>query len=86
MFAIVKAFLDNSTILYGLHRRVDTFSLLTVFSGVYPVFDTSVPYSLSVSKTCAGAPLSDSAYVVWYRATDAYGNQSPAMPLRAPMA
>lgn len=66
-------------------RRLDTYTLLTVFRGVYPVFDASVTYSVSMSKSCAGALLGDDAYVVWYRATDIYGSQSPAMPTRATM-
>lgn len=52
---------------------------------MYPVFDASVTYSVSISKSCAGELLRDDAYVVWYRATDIYGSQSPAMPTRATM-
>lgn len=69
-------------VLYWRACRLDDFSRNTIFSGVYPVFDPTTAYSVSVSKTCTGSILSDDAYVLWYRATDIYGNKTAAIPAR----
>lgn len=47
-----------------------------VFEGVYPVFDATRPYSISLSRTCSGDPLLQPAYGFWYWAVDIYGNRS----------
>ena len=41
------------------------------------MFDSSHSYSLSVKQTCAGAPLSKSAYGFWFWAVDIYGGEGP---------
>lgn len=44
-----------------------------IFSGYYPVFDAASTYSVSISKSCSGLQLGESAYALWYNATDIYG-------------
>jgi hypothetical protein len=44
-----------------------------VFSGVFPVFDPSGSYSVSISRACDGTTLAAAAYSFYYDATDNYG-------------
>ena len=57
-------------------RRLEPEDSEAVYNGVLPVYDPSQTYSISISKTCAGATLDMPAYVLWYRATDVYGAKS----------
>ncbi|KAG2444871.1 hypothetical protein HXX76_001609 [Chlamydomonas incerta] len=63
----------------AVQYRLDQFNGASVFSGVLPVFDPSVPYSVSISRTCSGGLLDQPSYTLWYWATDVYGKSSPAV-------
>ena len=47
-----------------------------VFYGVYPVFDATGTYSVTVPQTCSGAVLEAASYGFWYWASDIYGRQT----------
>ncbi len=61
----------------AVQYRLDQFNGTSVFNGIYPVFDPSLVASVSISRTCSGALLSEPSYTLWYWATDVYGKSSP---------
>ena len=47
-----------------------------VFYGVYPVFDPTAVFTVSVGQQCGGAALDAASYGFWYWASDIYGRQT----------
>ncbi|PNH00991.1 hypothetical protein TSOC_013152 [Tetrabaena socialis] len=63
----------------AVQYRLDVFEGSSVYSGTYPIFDPTVTYSVSISKTCTGALISEPSYTLWYWATDVFGRLSTAL-------
>ncbi|GFR39608.1 hypothetical protein Agub_g70, partial [Astrephomene gubernaculifera] len=78
-------FVFRVTKVSAVQYRLDQFNGTSVFSGVYPVFDPSVPYTVAISKTCGGALLDEPSYTLWYWATDVYGRSSAALSVSVVM-
>lgn len=65
---------------YSLVRNV----VDVLATGMFPVFDTSYTYNVSISRDCSGVQLvPGTAYGLWYNATDIYGAGSALRMLSA---
>ncbi|GLC59525.1 hypothetical protein PLESTB_001496700 [Pleodorina starrii] len=65
----------------AVQYRLDQFNGPKVFSGIFPVYDPAVSYTVTISKSCNGSLLGEPSYTLWYWATDVYGRSS--LPLSA---
>ncbi|KAG2496180.1 hypothetical protein HYH03_005780 [Edaphochlamys debaryana] len=57
----------------AVQYRLQQFDGTPVSTGIVPVYDPSVPYRITISRTCGGLLLQQSAYSLWYWVTDVYG-------------